>query len=482
MPRLNVLFVVSECVPFAKTGGLGDVAGALPIALSARGHDVRVVMPRHRSAMKFQASQLPAPLFVPLGGRDAFCGVWETGLPESAARMYMLEHNEYFDRNGIYNDANGDFGDNLQRFTLLSRGALSLCAYLEFWPDIIHTHDWPTALVPIYLNTTERHSRLGSAATVLTIHNLGYQGWFGREEYPITGLPWSEFHGRSLETYGRINLLKGGIYNSTIVSTVSPNYAREIQTQAGGHGLDGALRDRGNDVIGILNGIDDHVWDPATSPHLPAHYSAGDLSGKAICKARLQEEMELPQRADVPVIGIVSRLVHQKGIDIFADALDMILRHDVQVVLLGSGESWAEQLFGNLSRTSDRFRAYIGMNEGLAHRIEAGSDFFVMPSRYEPCGLNQLYSQRYGTLPVVRAVGGLEDTVDHLVTGFKFQDLSPWALANTVELALHIYWNVPEKYREMQLAGMRKPMSWDHASRQYEALYRMAINRRRGRW
>ncbi len=482
MPRLKVLFIVSECVPFAKTGGLGDVAGALPIALAARGHDVRLVMPRYRSAMKFAASQLPAPLGVPVGYREMFCSVWETALPQSQAKVYLLEHNEYFDRNGVYNDANGDFGDNLSRFTFLSRGALRLCGYLDFWPDVIHVHDWPTALTPIYLNTTDSHSKLGGAATVLTIHNMGYQGWFNRDEYFVTGLPYSEFHENSLETYGRLNLLKGGIYHSTIVSTVSPNYAKEIQTKAGGHGLEGALSDRGRDVIGILNGIDDKVWNPATSPHLAAHYSADDLSGKAICKAALQREMGLAERPNVPLFGIVTRLAHQKGIDIFADALDHILQHDVQVVLLGSGESWAEELFSRLSHTSDRFRAYLGMNERLAHRIEAGSDFFIMPSRYEPCGLNQLYSQRYGTLPIVRAVGGLEDTVDDHVTGFKFQDLSPWALANTVELARRIYHDAPNKIRDMQLAGMRKPMGWEHASRQYEALYRMAIHRRRARW
>jgi starch synthase len=480
MPRLKVLFVASECVPFAKTGGLGDVAGALPIALAGRGHDVRVVLPRYRTAATHPAEKLPAPLAVPVGSGEAWCAVWETRLAKSRARVYMLEQNDLFDRPGIYNDASGDYGDNLARFSFLSRGALRLCAYLNFWPDVIHVHDWPTALVPVYLNTTERGSPLARAASVLTIHNLGYQGWFDKDELSLTGIGWEEFHERSLETYGRINLLKGGIYHATIVSTVSPTYAREIQTQEGGHGLEGALRDRGRDVIGILNGIDDKIWDPQTSPHLPAHYSADDLRGKGACKAALQREMGLPERPDVPLLGIISRLAHQKGIDIFAGALDRILSLDVQVALLGSGEAWAEQLFGRLNHTTDRFRAFLGMNEALAHKIEAGSDFFLMPSRYEPCGLNQLYSQRYGTLPIVRAVGGLDDTVESFVTGFKFYELSPEALAQAVEWAVHMYRKDPGRLRQMQIRAMKKPVGWEYASRQYEALYRMAMVRRRG--
>lgn len=479
MPRLKVLFVVSECVPFAKTGGLGDVAGALPIALAARGHDVRVVLPRYRSAAAHPAKKLPVPLGVPVGSGEAWCAVWETRLAKSRAKVYLLEQNDLFDRAGIYADPGGDYLDNLARFTFLSRGALRLCTYLDFIPDVIHVHDWPTALIPVYLDSTERDTPLGRAATVLTIHNLGYQGWFDKGDLPVTGVGWEQFHAWSLECFDRINLLKGGIYHATIVSTVSPTYALEIQTVEGGHGLDGALRDRGRDVIGILNGIDDKVWDPSSSPHIAAHFSADDPAGKAACKAALQREMKLPERPDVPLFGIISRLAHQKGIDIFAGALERILAMDVQVVLLGSGESWAEDLFGALSRTSDRFRAHLGMSEPLAHRIEAGSDFFLMPSRYEPCGLNQLYSQRYGTLPIVRAVGGLEDTVDHLATGYKFRELSPEALAEAVELAVSIYRTDPARHRQMQVQGMTKPMGWGHASRQYEALYRMAVARRR---
>lgn len=479
MPRLKVLFVVSECVPYAKTGGLGDVAGALPLALAARGHDVRVVLPRYRSVMKFPATKLPWPLAVPVGHGEAWSAVWETRLKGSAVRVYFLEQNDLFDRAGIYNDARGDFGDNLARFTFLSRGALKLCDYLGWTPEIVHAHDWPSSLAPIYLNTLDRDTPLGRAASVLTIHNLGYQGWFDKDEYYQTGLGWDQFHAKSLEAFDRINLLKGGIYHATIVSTVSPRYAAEIQTPDGGHGLEGALRDRGRDVIGILNGIDENVWNPMTSPHLPAHYSADTLSGKAACKAALQREMGLPERPDVPLIGLISRLVHQKGIDIFAGALEQVLSLDTQVVVLGSGEPWAEELFTQLSRTTDRVGAHIGMNESLAHRIEAGADLFMMPSRYEPCGLNQMYSQRYGTLPIVRSVGGLDDTVEDGVTGFKFEELSPEALAHTVERAVQMYRRAPEQFRAMQIQAMKKPLGWDHASRQYEALYRLAMAKRR---
>ncbi|EYF03950.1 glycogen synthase [Chondromyces apiculatus] len=503
MARLKILFAVSECVPFAKTGGLADVAGALPTALAAQGHDVRVVMPRYRSAMKHlvdgSGAPLPgvrrheAPLGVPLGGHEVWTAVWEARVDASgkvmrrvdraarAPRVYLLEHGVFFDRDGVYGDSLGEFGDNLQRFTLLSRGALSLCKALSFVPDVVHVHDWQTALVPVYLNTLERDTELGQAASVLTIHNMGYQGWFEEHLFPLTGLGWEVFREGGLAAHHQVNLLQGGLHHATLISTVSPRYAQEIRTPQGGEGLDWVLQGRGGDVVGILNGIDDAVWNPATDEHLAARYSAEDLSGKQACKAALQREMGLPERADVPLLGVVSRLANQKGIDVLAGALGQILSMDVQVVVLGSGEGWAEELFRRLSASGDRFRAHIGMNEGLAHRIEAGADLFLMPSRYEPCGLNQLYSQRYGTLPVVRAVGGLDDTVDANLTGFKFGDLSVEALAQTVAWAVHAYRTQPERFREMQLRAMRKPLGWAHASRQYEALYRLAVARRQGR-
>jgi starch synthase len=479
MPRLNILFVVSECVPFAKTGGLADVAGALPMALADRGHDVRVVIPRYRVTKKHPAERLPAPLAVPVGNGEAWCSVWESRFARSDARVYLLEHDALYDRDGIYGDESGDFGDNLARYALLSRGALSLCRYLGFSPDVIHAHDWQTSLVPVYLSTLESRSPLARATTVLTIHNMGYQGWFAKDDLWQTQLGWDVFHARGLEKNDSINLLKGGIYHSTFVTTVSPRYAREIQTAEGGEGLDGALRDRGGDLIGILNGIDDDAWNPEKDRHIAAHFEARDIEGKAVCKAALQAEMGLAIEPDVPLVGLVSRLAHQKGIDVFAGALDDILSLGAQVVVLGAGERWAEDLFRRLSESHPRFRAFIGMNEALAHKIEAGADIFVMPSRYEPCGLNQLYSQRYGTLPVVRAVGGLDDTVEHDVTGFKFSNLEPDDLGQAVAVAVYTYHERPEHFRMMQYRAMTKPMGWAHASKQYEALYRMGAARRR---
>ena len=491
MPRLQILFVVSECVPYAKTGGLADVAGALPAALADRGHDVRIVMPRYRVTKKHPAEPLNHTLIVPMGGGMAYGGVLTTQLPRSPAEerpagapppptatVYFLEHDQLYDRDGVYNDAHGDFGDNLARYTFLSRGALELSNSMGWKPDIVHVQDWPTSLVPVYLNTLYRDTPVGNAASILTVHNLAYQGWFGADSFPVTGMSWDVFRNHGLERNGMLNVLQGGLVNSTIVSTVSPTYAGEIQTREGGEGMDGLLRARG-DVVGILNGIDESVWNPATDRHLAAHYSVKDLSGKAFCKAALQREMGLAERPDVPLIGLVSRLAHQKGIDIFCAALDRLLHEDIQVVVLGSGEGWAEDLFRRLTHTTPHFRAHIGMNEPLSHRIEAGADLFLMPSRYEPCGLNQMYSQRYGTLPVVRAVGGLDDTVDHFQTGFKFQELSGSALAQAVEWALHSYRHEPAQFRAMQLRAMRKPQGWNHACRQYEAMFRLAMARRR---
>jgi starch synthase len=486
MPRLRILHVTPECFPYAKVGGLGDVAGALPLALAARGHDVRVVMPRYRVTKSKPSTPLRGALGVPVGQHTAWAGVHRAPL-SSAGRglpdvpLYLLEHDVLFDRDGIYGDANGGFGDNLARYAFLSRGALALCDYLGFEPDVVHVHDWPTCLVPLYLDQLGPEVPLRRAATVLSIHNMAYQGWFPRSELGATGLRVPSAALSALDMHGNLNLLKAGIVRSTLVSTVSPRYAHEIQSPEGGEGLDGLLRMRGSDVVGVLNGIDEWVWNPETDPYIEAHFGADDLSGKAHCKAALQREMGLEQRPDVPLLGLVGRLVDQKGIDLFAGALERVLAQDVQVVLLGAGDRWAEGFFRQLSHTSRSFRAYIGQSEALAHRIEAGADLFVMPSRYEPCGLNQMYSQRYGTLPIVRAVGGLDDTVEHDETGFKFDDVSPEALAEAIGWAVWVYRNAPERFRAMQHRAMTKPMGWSNAARQYEALYRLAMARRAGR-
>ncbi len=293
MPRLKVLFVVSECVPFAKTGGLADVAGALPLSLAARGHDVRVVMPRYQVTKRHAASQRPEALAVPVGHGIAWASIWETRLAGSEAVVYLLEHDALFDRDGIYGDKAGDFGDNLARYSFLSRGALRLCETLDWVPDVVHVHDWQTSLVPVYLDTLEAHTPLGARPACLTIHNMAYQGWFKKDELYQTGLGWEVFHPRGLEAHDSINLLKGGLNSATLVTTVSPRYAQEIQRPEYGEGLDGVLRDRGG-VIGVLNGIDDAIWNPAKDRFLAANFTPQDLTGKAACKAALQAEVGLP--------------------------------------------------------------------------------------------------------------------------------------------------------------------------------------------
>jgi starch synthase len=471
--RLNLLFVASECVPFVKTGGLGDVVGALPRALAARGHDVRILLPRYRKVKSHPATERPEPFRVPMPGGDRWCSLWETEL-DGGVPVYMLEHDVLFDRDGIYNDDNGEFRDNVVRFGLLSRAALELPAHLDWPVDVFHVHDWQTALVPVYARLLGRR-----AATVLTIHNLGYQGRYGSGLLLDAGIGAEDAARVGLVQRGDMNLLQGGIVNATCLSTVSPRYAGEIQTPLGGAGLHAALHLRDGDLVGILNGIDDSIWNPRTDPLIPERFGEGDLDrGKATCKAELQRELGLPVRPEVPIVGLVSRFASQKGIDIFAGALDRLRRLDVQVAILGSGEAWAEELFARYGRELPWLSASLRFDEGLAHRIEAGADLFVMPSRYEPCGLNQLYSQRYGTLPVVRAVGGLYDTVEDDHTGFVFDELSARALADTLSYAIWSYRERQEHFRAMQRRAMQKRMGWDVAAAQYDALYRLARRKR----
>jgi starch synthase len=486
-PPLKVLFVTSECAPFAKTGGLADVAGALPKALRAMGIDARVVMPLYAGMPWSELEILDGVLNVPMWWGTAHGRVRTGKLPGSDVPVYCLEYNRYFDRPYLYGPPSDGYADNLERFTFLSRGSLEVCKALGFIPDVIHCNDWQTALVPAYVNTVEWLQPLHGAATIYSIHNLAYQGVFDGGGMFITGLGREHYNSGEFEHFGALNLTKAALRHSTLLSTVSPTYAREIQTGEYGNGLDGILAERRDDLVGILNGIDVDEWNPMSDRLVAESFSAADPRGKAACKAALQKEAGLPVRPDVPVFGIVGRLTPQKGFDVLAHALDRILGWDVQVILLGTGDEDAQRFFSYVdAHRGDRFRAWLRFDNGRAHRIEAGSDFFLMPSRFEPCGLNQMYSLRYGTLPIVRATGGLVDTVTNYDeataggTGFVFNDLHPGALANTIGWAVSTWFDRPKHIEIMRDRAMRQDFSWDRAARAYEDLYLRAKARRRG--
>ena len=484
---LKVLFVASECAPFAKTGGLGEVIGALPPALRRRGVDVRIVMPLYAG--------MPWRLFEPLEGIvtvPTWCGSTEarvrlSRLPRTDVPVYFLEHRRYFDRPHFYGLGLDAYPDNLERFAFLSRGALELVKALGWIPDVIHAHDWQAALVPVYVDTVEWGNPLHGSATVYSMHNLAYQGVYDGGAWRVTGLGFEHYHSRELEHFGTTNLTKAALYRSTKLATVSPRYAREIQTGAYGCGLDGVLRERAGDLVGILNGIDTDEWNPATDVHLPAHFDGDDLAGKARCKAALQAEAGLPVRPDVPLLAVIARLVPQKGIDVLAHALDTVLRWDVQMVVLGSGDAEAEAFFAERARARrDRLCAWIPFDDARAHRLQAGADLLVMPSRFEPCGLSQLYAMRYGTLPIVRATGGLVDTVTTYDeasgqgTGFVFHDLRPDSLADTIGWAVATWYARPAHIEWMRRRAMALDHSWERAAHAYVDLYLAAYERRRG--
>lgn len=485
---LSILFSASEAVPFAKSGGLADVVGSLPKYLHALGHDVRLVMPRYYiiDRERLGLELLPGVLTVPMGilGNE-YCSVYTGSLPDSDVPVYFLEHEGYYGRKGLYDEGNIAFSDNDRRFIFLSKATIELCKMLNFRPDIIHTHDWHTAAIPLLLNTAYKNDPYaGKAASVLTIHNMEYQGSFPPATMEILAVGWEQFTFLGVEKDDRVNLLKGGIYNATLLSTVSEGYADEIKTPQFGCGLENVLRERSGDLFGILNGVDYSEWNPETDRYIAARYSVHDMQGKSICKAELQQMMGLPEAADIPLFGVVSRMVKQKGIDFLAAALPEILKLDLQLVMLGEGEPWAHFYFGGMAaKHPEKMKVVVGYDNALAHRIEAGADFFLMPSAFEPCGLNQMYSMRYGTLPIVRATGGLDDSVVNLDegelrgTGFKFWDLTAGALFDTVGWAVYTWYNRKETIRMLRLNAMQQRFTWEAAAARYEELYRLAISR-----
>lgn len=487
--KRKILMVAPETAPFIKVGGLADVVGALSKALDVRGHDVRIVLPRY-AGMRHVEGARPSdrPLIVNLGGHEAYARIWESGLPGAEnVRCYFLEHNQFFDSKDVYVGPSGDEADNAYRFGFLSRAAIDLCYHLDWFPDVVHCHDWPVGLTPIYLNTTEWTRRMGRAASVMTLHNMQHQGWFHRNLVNYAGLPQSVFRPDGLESMGEVNMLKGSIYHSTKITTVSPTYAREIQHPEGGHGLNNLLRFRSADLIGVINGIDEAEWDPATDVLLPANFSAEDLSGKAICKAKLQEAYGLEVNPDVPLFTVVSRLVDQKGLDLLAQIGGRLMADmRIQIAVLGTGDAELEAAFGDLSqRYSGRFGAYLAFSNELAHLTIAGADFLLMPSRFEPCGLSQMYAMAYGTPPIVRATGGLIDSVDQYLegegvgTGFRFEHPTADAFYYTIGWACSTYYDRREDYARLQQNGMRADFSWDVSAQTYENVYGWAVDARR---
>ena len=474
---MRVFFVASECVPFSKTGGLADVVGALPEALAALGHEVSVIIPRYRATKPGSAVPNAEDLTIPLSSGFKF-GALQRGGVVKGVQHYFVECPELFDREGLYQTKDGkDYPDNPVRFAGFSLAAIEGIKRLGEPPSVVHCHDWQTSLVPVYLNTLYagdpffRHT-----STVLTIHNLGYQGLFPPEVLPKITLDWSVFHIEGLEFFGKVNYLKGGILYSDFITTVSRKYAAEIQTPEFGYGLDGVLRSRAGRLQGILNGIDYDAWNPASDPLIPAQYTAVDLTGKKACKKELLVKMGAAAPVlDRPVIGIVSRFATQKGFDLIehiaADLVDM----DVYVVALGAGEPQYEALFRALAEQHpDKFLVRVAYDNGLAHQIEAGSDIFLMPSRYEPCGLNQIYSLKYGTVPVVRATGGLDDTIQDFDgrngTGFKFSEYSAPALLGALKRAIDTY-RRPAVWTRLMQNGMSEDFSWPVSAKAYAQVY-----------
>lgn len=477
---LKILFAVSEVTPFSKTGGLADVAAALPRALAALGHDVRLVTPQYRTIGRPEKDVAAFPVATAAG--EVGTRVGRLTLPHSAVPVYTIDDDRgWFDRAGLYQADGRDFDDNLERFAYFCRAAIDLPHHLGWTPDILHCHDWQTGLIPLYL-AAAGPSR-PRPRTILTVHNLGYQGLFPAEGFPSTGLRWEAFTLNGLEFYGQVNLLKGGLLSADLVTTVSPTYAREIQTEAMGHGLHGVLAARRSDVVGILNGIDMSEWDPGADPALAAPFSSADPSGKAACRTDLARRLGLSSDGG-PILAMVTRLAHQKGIDLLLDILPELMLLDVRVVVLGTGDAVYEAALRDwAAKQPERVAAVIGFDDGLAHQVMAGADLFVMPSRYEPCGLSQMYAMRYGTVPICHQTGGLADTVvdytpravrDGRATGFLFHPCAADSLLRAILLALAVHRDA-SAWRRLVATDMRSDFGWERSASQYVEVYERAL-------
>ncbi len=475
--------ITSEAVPFAKAGGLADAVSALAQALDHAGHDVRILMPRYRNIRRESLYRFPTPFSVRVGQEIITTAVYEGRVGDSSVVAYFLDHEDLYARDGIYGTAGGGYADNLRRFSVLSHAAFALGPYIGWEPDVMHAHDWPTAVVPVI---ARRRAAMGASrpATVLTVHNVGYQGTFPVGELPNTGLSWVDLSESQLLHYDSLNLLKAGIVNADMVTTVSPQYAEEIRTPRRGFSLDKVLADRAHSLVGILNGVDYEVWNPEKDPYLDVKYTLETVALKGRSKHTLQTELGLPIDERVPLVGMVSRLVDQKGFEELASpgfgALPDILEHgNVQVAILGSGEPRYEYYLRSLAHRYRNLSVVIGFDERLAHLIEAASDFFLMPSRYEPCGLNQLYSLRYGTLPIVTRCGGFVDTVEEASprggTGFFIDEACPSAIVEAVLAAVTMWHREHNRIDAMRRAAMKLRFGWENAAREYVSVYERAL-------
>ncbi len=478
---MNILFVSSEVTPYAKTGGLADVSGALPKALEKLGSSVKVVMPRYYCIDRNKLEKLPIALGVDMGSLgEVWCGVYKSTLPKSGVEIYFIEHEGYYGRSVLYDENGVAYDDNDIRFIFLSKASLKLSLALNFKPDIIHANDWHSAPMPILLKTIYKNDNFfKNTKSVLTIHNLQHQGFFDKRAMDILGIGWEHFNQYALEALGGVNILKGGIAFCDALTTVSEKYAKEIQTPEYGFGLQDHIKIYSYKLFGILNGVDYEEWNPEHDKYIAQNYSVDTLEDKIENKRDLQGIFDLVPSDEVSLIGFVGRFAKQKGIELIASCIEGLLQLDVQMVMIGSGEKWTEGFFSDIAqRYPERFGCYVGYSEELAHKIEAGSDMFLMPSLFEPCGLNQIYSLRYGTLPIVRATGGLDDTIVNYdkksdkSNGFKFYEASAHALYHTVKWAVEVYEEEKDEFIKMQKRAMREHFSWMDSAKKYQEVYK----------
>lgn len=483
---MNIVFAISEITPYASTGGLADVGAALPVALNEQGHEVIRVMPMYRRVLEDDRPKTDTGmrLKIPVGLRTLEAEIWKSGAP--GPTTYFVRKDEFFDRSELYSLPERDYDDNFERFVFFQKAVVALIDALELNADIVHANDWETGLLPFFLDHGIQGMGRGRREKIVyTIHNLAYQGVFPDSEFPYTSLPYSCFSLSELEFYGNINCMKGGIVRADRITTVSKRYAQEILTPEFGCGLEGVLNDEQHKLVGIMNGADYDLWDPSSDILIAESYSADNLAGKETCRRALLQRMGLnppPKNKRIPIIGMVSRLVDQKGMDLLAEAMEWIMAEEVYFVLLGSGQEEYQEMCQDWARMwPDRFAVHIGYHNGLAHQIEAGSDIFLMPSKFEPCGLNQLYSMKYGTIPLVHATGGLDDSVTDIPedgssgNGFKFDEYSVSGMMLSLKRALSLF-QKKAIWTQLQKRAMKEEFSWARSAKEYIALYESLLD------